>query len=579
MIVQPIVRFSRRTVLLALCASAVGAQTSDARLAHLADRFVEQQLAYDPTISYTTGDVGADHSRFPDRTPQALAALEAEERRDLAELRTIDPATLAAASHATYANLREELESDLQLRVCRTELWDVNHFDGWPSHFADVATHQPVATPDERREALQRWSSVPRYVDVEIANLRRGLAAGYSAPQSVVRRVIKQMDNLATADPEQSPFWSPAARSSDSAFSAAFRTLILQEINPALHRYRDYLTNEYLPKAREGVAISDVPDGAACYRAFLRSNTTLSRTPQEVFDLGQQAVQANADAVKRLGQQAYGTTDIPTIVAAIRKKPDEHFTSQDDLLSFSRNFLARTKRVTSEQLIDQMPRQDVEIQPLPAFEDAAGVGSRFVQEPDPTKPAVYLLQLSHWRTATRAEAEIETVHETIPGHYLQKALARALQPFTALSSYVDNAAYSEGWARYAEAMAEDSHIYDTDDAAILRRLWPAHGMVVDPGLHAFHWTRQQAIDYMVASGHFTAEQANDYVDRIAVMPGQLTSYDTGALLIWSLRHKAEATLGARFDLRAFNRAVLEEGVVPLSELESHITAWIAARGR
>jgi uncharacterized protein (DUF885 family) len=219
----------------------------------------------------------------------------------------------------------------------------------------------------------------------------------------------------------------------------------------------------------------------------------------------------------------------------------------------------------------------VVIQPLPAFEDAAGVGSRFVPQPDPTKAAVYLIQLSRWRTATRADIEIETVHETIPGHYLQKALARALQPPTALSSYVDNAAYSEGWARYAEAMAEDSHIYDTDDAAILRRLWPARGMVVDPGLHAFHWTRQQAIDYMVSSGHFTADQANDYVDRIAVMPGQLTSYDTGGELIKSLRRHAESTLGARFDLRAFNRAVLEEGVVPLGELDAHINAWIAAR--
>jgi uncharacterized protein (DUF885 family) len=561
-------------LLLAVWVSAAGAQTPDARLAKLADRFVQQQLAYDPTISYSTGLSTHDHGRFADRTPRALAALDAEERQDLVDLGAIDPATLAASSHATYANLREQLESDLQLRVCKTELWNVNHFDGWPSHFAEVATHQPVGTPDERRQALQRWSSLPRYVDVEIANLRRGIAAGYSAPQSVVRRTIKQMDDLATTDPAQSPFWSLAARSNDSAFSAAFRTLIVHEINPALHRYRDYLANEYLPKAREGVAISDLPDGAACYQAFLRANTTLNRTPKEVFDLGQQAVQANVDVVQRLGEKAYGTTDIPTIVAAIRKKPDEHFTSQDDLLSFSRAFLTRTKRITSEQLIDRMPGQDVVIQPLPTFEDAAGVGSRFVQEPDPTKPAVYLLQLSHWRTATRAEAEIETVHETVPGHYLQKALARTLQPTTALSSYVDNAAYSEGWARYAEAMAEDSHIYDTDDAAILRRLWPAHGMVVDPGLHALHWTRQRAIDYMVSSGHFTAEQANDYVDRIAVMPGQLTSYDTGALLIWSLRHKAEAALGARFDLRAFNRAILEEGVVPLGELRSHVEAWI-----
>lgn len=375
---------------------------------------------------------------------------------------------LSPRARATYATLREQLESDLQMRVSKPELWNVNHFDGWQSHFAEVAERQPVETAGDREQALQRWSSLPRYVDVEIANPKLGLRSGYAAPQSVVRRVIRQMQEMATSDPEKSPFFSPATRSTDPAFREAFRRLIVDRINPVLKIYTTYLDQEYLPKARESVALSDLPNGTACYAAFLRANTTLSRTPLQVFKLGEETVSANLSQVEKLGQSRYQTADIATILKAIKTNPAEHFQSKDDLLTFSQNFLERAKRITAAKLIPAMPDQDVVIRPLSAFEEAAGVGSRFQREPDSARPAVYLLKLSDWATQTRAEAEITAVHETAPGHYLQNALAAQLQKPTKLSKFVDNAAYSEGWARYAEAMGEEAGIYDADDAAILR---------------------------------------------------------------------------------------------------------------
>jgi uncharacterized protein (DUF885 family) len=550
-------------------------QTVAVKLNKLADRFVDQQLRYDPSLAYSTGLPTRDHSRFADRSPKALSVHDQEEREDLKALLALQIASLAQPDRATYANLRERLESDLQLRVCRTELWDVNHFDGWQSEFAEIAERQPIGSVEERKQALQRWRSVPQYLRGEIANLRLGLAQGYSAPQSVVRRVIQQMDALAVANPEQSVFYSPAKRSEDAAFQNAFRQLILKQINPALKSYRDFLQTEYLPKAREGVAISDLPNGAACYQAFLRSSTTLERTPQEIFDLGQKTVRENVAEIEKIGEAKFQSTDLTTIVAKIKGSSVEHFQSKDDLLGFSQQFLQRAKDVTAKQLITRMPQQNVVIRPLSAFEEDAGVGSRFQGQPDPRKPAVFLIRLGDWRTETRSDAEINTVHEAVPGHYLQKALARELQPPTRLSTLIDNDAYTEGWARYAEAMGEEAEIYDTEDADVMRRLWPARGMVVDPGLHAFHWTRQQAVDYIVSSGHFSADAANDYVDRMAVMPGQLTSYDSGGLEIKGLRAEAQLRLGTRFDLRRFNRAVLEEGVVPLGELRVHLEAWMA----
>jgi uncharacterized protein (DUF885 family) len=559
------------------CAGVALAQTPAQSLDLLADRFVAEQLAYDPTLSYQTGLPTRVHDRFADRTPGALAAFEAQERADLATLSAIDTAALPTASRGTYANLREQLESDLQLRVCKSELWNVNHFDGWQSTFADVADHQPVATADDRAQALKRWRSLPAYLDVEIANLRRGLAQGYSAPRSVVRRVIAQMDGFVAEPPEALPFYSPAARAADPAFKAAFRQMVVDRIDPALKRYGDFLRTEYLPRAREGVAISDLPDGPACYRALLRSQTTLQRSPQAVYDLGRQTVAANEADIRRLGQAAFGVSDIPAILAAAKRNPTERFKSKDELLTFSRGFLARTKAIAGQRLITRLPAQDVVIEPERDFEESAGVSSHISVEPDVSRPATYRIELGDWATETRGEAEIVTVHETVPGHHLQIALAREIQPPSGLALLISNPAYQEGWARYAEGMGEEAGIYDAASAPILRRIWPARGMVVDPGLHALHWTRQQAIDYLLSTGRYTPKSADDMVDRIAVMPAQLTAYDSGGLEIRALREEARAKLGDRFDLKAFNNTVLDEGVVPLSELRRHVEAWLAGQ--
>ncbi len=573
-------------LLLALSAVTLPAQQPAppaARISTLADRYVALTLAFDPTQALSAGLPSPDNSRFADRSPSALAAYDTAEQSILTDLNAVPAANLPITARVIAANLREQLESDLQLRVCRTELWNVNHFNGWQSNLAQTAEQQPITTPDDRAQALRRWSSLPQFLDTEIANLRRGLATGYSAPQSVTRRVIAQMDGMLAAPPEKSPFFSPAARalnapSPDPAFQAAFTRVITDQINPALRRYRDFLATEYLPHAREGIAIADLPNGPACYQAFLRQNTTLARTPQQVFDLGQQTVAANLADVQRLGQQHFGTSDIPTLITRIKSRPEVHFHSADDLLQFSRAHLAQARAATAAHLIDQMPTQTAVVEPDRPFEEQAGVSSHFEPEPDPTRPATYRIQLSPWPTETRGQATIALIHEVWPGHHLQIALARQLQPQIPLFKLTGNSAYSEGWARYAEAMAEDIGLYaDTPDALIFRRLWPARGMVVDPGLHALHWSRQQAIDYIVRAGRDTPAAAADIIDRIAVMPGQLASYDSGGLEIKALRREAEARLGPRFNLPAFNRAILEEGVVPLTELRQHVQSWITTQ--
>ena len=201
------------------------------QLTQLSDRFIAQSLRAHPTLSELAGVPYVIHNRFTDLSPRAIRAFDKIETHNLDALHEISPEDLPQASRAAYASLEEQLESDLQMRVCRTELWDVNHFTGWQTNMPDVAERQPITTPVNRKQALERWASLPKYIDQDIANLREGERLGYSAPQSVVRRVIVQINGFLALPPEKSPFYSPAARAAtalppDPAFSKAFRRII-----------------------------------------------------------------------------------------------------------------------------------------------------------------------------------------------------------------------------------------------------------------------------------------------------------------------------------------------------------------
>ena len=556
-------------------AQSPAATSEAARLDRISDRFFAQQLAYDPTASYRTGQPARNNSRFPDRSVHALQMLAVQEQNDLRDLLQIQAATLPPASRSLYANLREQLESDIQMRVCRHELWDVDHMDGWQLAMVDIAGYQPVGTLAERTASLVRWRTFPAVVDTEIRNLNAGLAQGYSAPQSVTKRVIAQIDTMLASPPEKSPFASPAERATDSAFQGAFLAIVRRQIDPALKRYRDYLQGTYLPHARTTIALADLPNGPACYAAFLRANTTLQRTPAEVMAVGENAVAANLAAVQGEGEQRFDTREVTKIVTAMSGDTTAHFASREALINFTNAFLERAAKQTAAAVIDHVPSQPVVVRIMPGYEEAAGGNSRYIREGNRSKPATFILQTGNWETITRAEIEITVVHEALPGHHLQFSFATEQQTARPVMSLLGNSAYTEGWARYAEGMGAELHIYDTPDADIRRRLWAARGMVVDPGLHALHWTRQQAVDYIVASGRFTPEQAEEQVDRIAAMPGQLTSYDSGGQEILALRREAENQLGTRFDLRGFNHALLEEGIVPLPELRIHVQNWLS----
>ncbi|HEU4885315.1 MAG TPA: DUF885 domain-containing protein [Longimicrobium sp.] len=567
---------------LAACAPAApistprpGTATGDAaRVAALADEFVRAYMAAAPEEAEQWGVPLERHDALTDNSLQGVRAWQAREDAWAAELGRIDGTALRGRPEwVTYGMLRERIEASRAARVCRTELWPVNQMSGWQVNFATLAALQPVGTPSLREQALARWRRIPAYLRNEEANLREGVRLGYTTPRRNVELVIEQLDALRDMPVEESPFFSPALRDSTPGFRDAWAALLRDEVMPAVARYRDYLAAEYLPAARESLGVGALPDGRACYQAMFRLNTTLDRAPEETYALGQARVARNQAEVVEIGRHAFGTADVDSIRARLRTGG---FASRDEMLAFANDAVQRA-RAAVPRAFRTTPGAPIVIQPHPGFLEATASDQYFPAAEDGSRPAEYRINLGKSATTTRAQAEITAFHETYPGHHLQIGTAQQAAGADLVARLISSGSYVEGWARYAEALAEELGLYTSDEARVSRRLWPARGMVLDPGIHLFGWTRQQAVDYIASSGRMGAQGADALVDRVVAWPGQLTAYDTGALEFFALRELAERELGPRFDLREFHDVVLRNGAVTLPMLREAVEAWIAER--
>jgi uncharacterized protein (DUF885 family) len=540
----------------------------------IADRYYAWALETIPEQAYFAGVDIDRHDGRQDISPAALAQLRADEDAFYAEIEAIDPASLAATPQwVTYVLLRQELRSSIERRVCRLELWDVNQMGGWHLAYPQIATLQPVATAEQREQALKRWSAYPDLVEQATRNLQSGVAQGYTAPKAVVSRVISQLDGVLELPVEESPYYSMAERADDAAFAAELQHLVETGIYPALGAYRTYLEKKYMPAAREALSVTANPDGAACYEASLRAYTTLDRSGKAVFDLGRETVEANRERVVALGKSSYGHDEFSAILEAAKTDPANAFESKEDVLAFAVDTVRRAERAMP-LWVGRMPTQRAEVVPFPEHEEGTGRSARYEPGND-ERPGRYRIPLHMPETQSRGNVETTAFHEVWPGHHLQVAAASAGGEKHAVTKLIWFSGPGEGWARYSEALAEEMGLYSTTSGPILRRAWPARGMVVDPGIHLFGWTREEAVAFMLESGRFPPEQSDAMVDRIAILPGQLTAYDSGGLEIFALRREAEDALGDDFDIREFHDRILEHGTIPLGDLRRHIQAWLA----
>ena len=547
------------------------------RVVALADAFVAAYLQRYPETSTFYGVPGARHDRLTDNGCAALRAWEQREDAWLAEARGLDADAIAGSDEwIILGTLREQLESSVMQRVCRLELWGVNQTTGWQSQLPWLAEIQPVGNDALRAQALQRWGALPEFIDVEIANLREGLRLGWSAPRVAVPLVIEQVDGMRSTDPQLSPFFAPARADGTASFAEELSRLVRDAIDPALGRYRDFLEREYLPRARETIAVSALPGGEACYRAAVRTYSTLDLDPRAIHRLGLEQIALVEAEMRAIAERSFGTTDVAAVLRRLTSDAAYTFRSRDEVIACSRAALERARAVMP-RWFGLLPRADVVIQPYPDYLEKSAPGGQYnAPAEDGSRPGVYQINTYQPEHRSRSGPESVAFHETIPGHHLQGAIALERASSHPIAKYFGNSGYVEGWAVYAERLADEMGLFssDVDRMGMLSELaLRAARLVVDPGIHVLGWSREQALAYMRAHTTIPPAEAESEVDRYIVWPGQATSYLLGALEMRRLREDAERAQGPTFDIRAFHDQVLKDGAVPLAVLRAKVERW------
>jgi uncharacterized protein (DUF885 family) len=557
----------------------------DPELAAVAQDYWEALLHFSPATATYFGDRRND-DRLDDRSP---AAVEAQLRR-LGELRErierIDASALRGEDTITHAALLGELRRDAALLEADLTSWSVDVMAGPQGLVLALESLQPITTPDEGRRLVERWRAMGPYMDRAIEGLRRRLEDGTVAVRTPLAKVIDQLDGVLAQPDRELPLLAPAQvehpewSSHDlAAFRDALTDATARDARPALERYRDVLRDEILPAARpdERPGIAHVEGGRAAYDLLIEYHTSLTLTAEEIHAIGLEEVAAIDAALSELGGRVLGTSDLAEIQARLRGDRAMHFATRDEVREVAQRSLARAEAAVPDWFGIQ-PKAPCVVVVMPQHEEAHSTIAYYRQPAiDGSRPGQYFINTGSPETRPRYEAEALGFHEAVPGHHLQLAISQELTDLPAFRRNGGTTAFIEGWGLYAERLSDEMGLYsgDVDHLGVLSYdAWRACRLVVDTGIHALGWTRQAAIDFMLAHTALAPNNIVNEVDRYIVEPGQALAYKLGQRELFRLRGEAQRRLGPRFDIRAFHDTVLGHGGVALDTLGTIVEEWL-----
>ena len=541
-------------------------------IAELAERYFQVTMDAAPFDATMFGVPGWDAE-----VPDLSEAAEAETDGRLADLQrrlaAIDGGRLGPQDRITLAMLERGLaDHRAELAARWPEVTVSATGSGIQTAVLGLVPKVSLATADQAADYQERCAKLAGCLDQAGDRLRAGLAKGRTPPALGVRAAVRQLDVYLAAgtegdDPLLTP--TPPAGVEAGRFRDRLAEVVAGSVRPAMARYRDLLAGPVLERARpdDRCGLAHLGDGEAVYRAAVAHHTTTDRDPAELHRLGLDLVAGLAEEYRELGRRVLGTGDMDQVLARLRDDPGLRFATGAEILQSGRDALDRAVAALPA-IVGRVPRAGCRVDEMSAYEARDAVLG-YYQPPAGGQPGVHWLNTSAPETRTRYEYEALAFHESVPGHHLQFALAQELEELPRFRRFGYVTAFSEGWALYTERLADELGLYSGD----LERFgmlsfdsWRACRLVVDTGLHQLGWSRDQAIDYLLANSALTRTNVENEVDRYVAWPGQALAYMVGRLELVRLRELAQARLGGRFDLRAFHDVVLGTGGVPLSVL-------------
>ncbi|HUP97732.1 MAG TPA: DUF885 domain-containing protein [Usitatibacter sp.] len=590
----------RRAALALVAALAIPAAAAepprDAKLHALFEREFMWAVEQYPESGTFLGLPGYD-DKVTDFSPQAIAVRKARVKRLMADLGRFDPKRLNTQDRISrdlmlhnLAMMEEEnaLYGDLPFGTGPDGWMQVSSMHGPQNFLTQLVQSTRFAAPVDYENYLKRLDKVPRALDQMMELMRAGLRSGWVPPRDAMSKVPAMFTVFAGTDVTASPLWQPFAdypaaipAADRERFTAAGRTTLSAKVHPAFAKWKRFLEEEYLPGCARELAASKLPAGERYYAHLVREQTTTNLAPERIHEIGLaevKRIRAEMDAV--IAKTGFKGT-FAEFLHFIRTDPRFFFKTGEERLRAYRD-LAKRADAELPKLFAELPRVPYGVRAMKEFE---GDNSDHYSSPalDGSRSGYFEANVNNLQNRPSHEMEATLLHEAVPGHHLQTARSLELTGLPKFRRSSWYGAYGEGWALYAESLGFDMGFY-TDPYSHFGRLSAemlrACRLVIDTGLHAKGWTRAQSIAYLAENSGVAKDYAEAEIDRYIVWAGQALSYKIGEMKIRELREKARGALGARFDIRRFHNAVLDDGAVPLTVLEARIDEWIAAeKGR
>jgi len=501
----------------------------------------------------------------------------------LKEVRKINRATLVGQDLISY----DQFIFEKQMAVDAATFYPytvqpVTQLDGIQITFPNLVIQTPFNNAYDYHSYLARLHALPAYIDGLIEQLQQGMKTGWVAPKVIIAPIPAQLKNLRLHLSESElakPFRHvPDTVPKPDVFTRLGNKELNEHVAPALLKLENFIATQYLPACRDSIAASDLPGGMAYYQFLINAQTTTNSTPQQIHELGLAEVARIHLEMQKIMDKVGFKGSLAEFSTFLNTDPRFFYTSPNELLSGFDTIIARIAAVLPREFAS-LPKAQPEVRALPMLGAEQQPSASYQPGSDDGKVAGYFaVNVSNLNTRPKWEMETLAMHEAVPGHHLQISIAKeasALPRFRRNGSY---AVFEEGWALYAESLGDEMGMYKDPyskfgnlNDEILR----AARLVVDTGIHALGWTRAQAIAYMNDNTSNPPADNIVEVDRYIAWPAQALSYKIGQLKIRELRNRAAAALGDRFDVRAFHNAILDNGPLPLSVLETQIDAWIA----
>lgn len=531
--------------------------------------------------SYNGIHTNAD--KLTDNSLAAIGARRAQQKAWLKQLEEADYKSLSPADKLNYDLFKSMILEDLDGDKFKKHLVPIGQQRGIHLQFPQIIEYQPVKTQEDIDKYFNRLRAFPKAVETAIEHMRTGMEEGIVPPNFLMNQVVDQINNIKDVPVAEMPFMSVFEKENDldeaalNAAKEACAEILVNEVVPAYEQLGSFMKEEYIPACRKDAGIWSIPNGSERYAYEVKHHTSTDLTPDEIFDIGNAEVKRIKAEMEKVKDNIGFEGSLEDFVKDLRNNPDYYYTSKEPMLTEYRRILD----IMDEQLpniFGILPEAPYDLKEMEAYRAKSAPQAYYYPAPeDRSRPGYFYVNTTNLPARPKYTMTALALHEAVPGHHLQIAIAQELENMPWFRREYNVTAYTEGWGLYAEYLGYETNMY-TDPlqhfGALTFEMWRACRLVVDVGLHHKKWQRDEAVRFMMENTPNSEADIRSEVDRYISWPGQALAYKIGELKIKELRKKAEEVLGAKFDLKSFHDCILENGAIPLSLLEQKVDEWI-----